>query len=73
MEAGGVDFGDFNAYAPRFYLFSLKAYGYLLMRLGRVDEGEAVMTQVMMLDPADRVGAAGLLDVSRRRGREDDV
>lgn len=72
VDAGGADFGDFNAYATRFYLFSLKAYGYLLMRLGRLDEGEAAMTQVMALDPADRVGAAGLLAVSRRRGWEDD-
>lgn len=67
-----ADFGDFAAFAPRFFLFSLKAYGYLKLRLGELDEGRRAVTKVTQLDPADRVGAAVLLDVLERMGRDDD-
>lgn len=65
-------FGDFAAFVPRFFLFSLKAYGYLKLRLGDLDEGRLAVEKVTQLDPADRVGAAVLLDVLNRMGQDDD-
>lgn len=67
-----ASFGDFAAFLPRFFLFSLKAYGYLKLRLDELEEGRLAVEKVMELDPADRVGAAVLLDVLNRMGREDD-
>lgn len=65
-------FEDMSAYGPRFYLFSLKALGYLKMRLGDLEQGRLAVEKVRQLDPADRVGAAVLLQVLDRQGREDD-
>jgi tetratricopeptide (TPR) repeat protein len=64
-------FGDFDAVAPRFFMFSLKGYAYLSMRLGDCDEGAAAVEKLLELDPADKVGARVLLDVLERRGLED--
>lgn len=58
--------------APRLFLFSLTAVGYLLLRLGRLDEGRDVLTRVMELDPKDKFGAARLIAVVDRRGEEED-
>lgn len=64
--------GDVSAFAPRFFLFSLKAYGYLQMRLGNLDEGRRAVTKVLQLDPWDRVGASVLLGVLERVGQPDE-
>lgn len=58
--------------APRFYLFTLKAYGYIRMRLGHLDEGRAAVAKVMELDPADHLGGSVLMGVLDRVGRDDD-
>lgn len=47
----------------RFYLFALKAAGYLHLRTGRFEEGKAMITKVVSLDAADRLGARLLLDI----------
>ena len=60
-----IDFGDFSLPRHRFYLFSLNAYGYLLARLGRMDDSEEALCAVMRLDPHDRIGSAQLLGVVR--------
>ncbi|MBS4095410.1 MAG: hypothetical protein KGZ83_01060 [Sulfuricella sp.] len=65
-------FGDVAAFGPRFFLFSLKAYGYLQMRLGNLDEGRRAVNKVLQLDPTDKVGAAVLLDVLNRLGQPDE-
>lgn len=65
-------FGDVSAFAPRFFLFSLKAYGYLQMRLGNLDEGRRAVDKVLQLDPWDRVGASVLLGVLERVGQPDE-
>ncbi len=65
-------FGDVSAFAPRFFLFSLKAYGYLHMRLGNLDEGRRAVDKVLQLDPWDRVGASVLLGVLERIGQPDE-
>jgi hypothetical protein len=47
----------------RFHLLSLKAEAYLLMRLGHKDAGRAILTHLVALDAANRLGAKQLLEV----------
>jgi tetratricopeptide (TPR) repeat protein len=47
----------------RFCLLALKAEGFLLLRMGRLDEGRARLQKVRELDEADRLGAGALLAV----------
>ena len=58
---------------PRFYLFTLKAYAYLQMRLGDLEEGRAAALKLLELDPSDKIGARVLLDVLGRVGQDDDA
>jgi tetratricopeptide (TPR) repeat protein len=73
VRACDADFGDFGSALPRFYLFTLKAYAYLNMRLGNLSEGSAAVAKLIDLDPSDKVGAKVLLGVLDRIGRDDDV
>jgi hypothetical protein len=57
--------------AHRFYLFVLKAYAYLLLRLGRIAEGTLVADKLLELDPANKIGGQVLLDVVGRIGMDD--
>lgn len=72
VRPGDADFDSYEAVLPRFYLFSLKAYGYLQMRLGRLEAGREAIAKLMELDPADKLGGGVLLEVLARMGREDD-
>jgi tetratricopeptide (TPR) repeat protein len=72
VRPGDADFGDFGAMLPRFYLFTLKAYAYLQMRLGDTDEGHAAIQKLLELDPSDKVNAGLLLGVWQRIGQVDD-
>jgi len=72
VRRGDADFGSYAASVPRFYLFTLKAYGYLQMRLGNTDEGLAAVMKLLELDPSDKIGAKVLLGVLDRMGRDDD-
>ncbi|WP_341674848.1 hypothetical protein [Niveibacterium sp. SC-1] len=56
---------------PRFFLFALKAYAYLSLRLRELDEGRAVIERLAVLDPRDRVGHRVLATVLAGMGRED--
>lgn len=47
----------------RFYLLALKGAGYLKLRLGIIDEGMAMLQKVIDMDPHDRLGTKGLLEV----------
>lgn len=47
----------------RFYLLALKGAGYLLLRLGQIDEGMEMLNKVIDMDPHDRLGTKGLLEV----------
>lgn len=58
--------------AARFLLFSLTARGYLLLRLGDMDDARATLGKVAELDAADRLGARRLLAVADRAGQDDD-
>jgi tetratricopeptide (TPR) repeat protein len=64
-------FGDFGAVGPRFFMFALKGYAYLSMRLGDLDESAAAIDKLFELDPSDKVGAGVLRDVLARRGLDD--
>jgi hypothetical protein len=65
-------FGDYAAILPRFYLFTLKAYAYLSMRLGDLAEGRAAVMKLLELDPSDKLGAKVLLGVLDRAEAGDD-
>lgn len=76
----GPDFGTaapdeaaarFDA-AVRFYLFSLKGYAYLSLRLGEIDAGRGALAELRRLDPHDHVGGALLARVLARQGADDD-
>jgi len=67
-----ADFGSFDAILPRFFLFTLKAYGYLNLRLGQLDEGRAAIEKLAELDPGDKLGGKVLLNVLERQADGDD-
>jgi len=72
VQRGDAEFGSYDAILPRFYLFTLKAYGYLQMRLGRLEESHAALAKMLELDPSDKLNATVLLQVLARHGREDE-
>ncbi|MFG1461885.1 hypothetical protein V5F77_03215 [Xanthobacter sp. DSM 24535] len=72
VSAGDAEFSRYEAMLPRFFLFTLKGYAYLQMRLGNLEEGHAAVTKLIQLDPSDKVGAKVLLDVLERIGQDDE-
>ena len=58
--------------APRFYLFTLKGCAYLSMRLGYLEQGEALLDKLIALDPSDRLNGSVLRGVLDRMGQDDD-
>jgi tetratricopeptide (TPR) repeat protein len=71
VAAGDAAFGHYENMLPRFYLFTLKGYAYLQMRLGNLEEGRAAVAKLLELDPSDKVGARVLLGVLERVGQDD--
>lgn len=67
-----ADFTRWDALWPRFFLFTLKGYAYLNMRLGRLVEGRHAVAKLLELDPQDRIGAKVLLDILDRAEDGDD-
>lgn len=59
----------------RFYLFTLKGFAYLNLRLGDIEVGRAALQELQHLDPQDRVGGAVLSVVLARAeaGTDDDA
>jgi hypothetical protein len=47
----------------RFYLMVLKATGYINLRLGNVETGQAMLEKLVELDSHDRIGGKALLEV----------
>jgi tetratricopeptide (TPR) repeat protein len=72
VTAADAEFGRYDDMLPRFFLFSLKGYAYLQMRLGETEEGRRAVLKLLELDPADKIGAAVLLNVLDRAGSDDD-
>jgi len=72
VQAQDADFGRYEAALPRFYLFTLKGYAYLQLRLGNISEGHAAVMKLLELDPGDKLGGRVLLGVLERMGQIDD-
>jgi len=70
VRADQAPFGEWDALVPRFFLFSLKGYAYLNMRLGYFAEGRLAAEKLLELDANDRIGARVLLDVLDRMNRD---
>jgi tetratricopeptide (TPR) repeat protein len=51
----------------RLYLFTLKAIGFLNMRLEKLDLSQAIFEKLVELDSKDRIGAQGLLELVVKR------
>jgi len=51
----------------RMYLFTLKAIGFLNMRLDNLDLSQAIFEKLVELDSKDRIGAKGLLELVIKR------
>jgi hypothetical protein len=45
----------------------LKAYAYLKLRLGKLEEGKAALAKLLELDPGDKLGGKGLVKVLSRQ------
>ena len=73
VKPGEVDFSHYDAVLPRFYLFTLKGYAYLNLRLGNIDEGRAAVDKLLQLDPSDKLGAKVLLGVLERMDEPEEV
>jgi len=72
VRGGDAEFSSYDAILPRFYLFTLKACGYLQMRLGRLEQSHEVLAKMLELDPSDKLNATVLLQVLARHGQEDE-
>ena len=72
VRAEDAEFGRYENILPRFFLFSLKGYAYLQMRLGDTEEGRLAVQKLLELDPSDKIGAKVLLRVLERMGQDDD-
>lgn len=72
VQSGDASFSSYDDMMPRFFLFVLKGYAYLQMRLGNLDEGLAAVMKLLELDPSDKIGATLLLEVHQRMGQGDD-
>jgi len=73
VRSDDANFSSYDEMMPRFFLFVLKGYAYLQMRLGNLDEGLAATMKLLELDPTDKVGATLLLEVHQRMGQDDDA
>jgi len=51
----------------RLYLFTVKAVGFLNMRLDNLDVSQAIFEKLVSLDSKDRIGAQGLLELVVKR------
>lgn len=71
VQRGDAEFASFDAVLPRFFMFVLKGYAYLQMRLGEIEEGREAVLKLLELDPSDKIGAGVLLGVLDRMGAED--
>lgn len=72
VRASDAEFSRYENILPRFFLFSLKGYAYLQMRLGETDEGRLAVQKLLELDPTDKIGARVLLGVLDRMGLDDE-
>jgi tetratricopeptide (TPR) repeat protein len=72
VTAADASFSDYGDMLPRFFMFTLKGYAYLNLRLGEAKEGLAAVEKLLELDPSDKIGARVLLEVIERASQDDD-
>ncbi|SFK02470.1 hypothetical protein [Methylocapsa palsarum] len=72
VKSSDASFSDYGEMLPRFFMFTLKGYAYLNLRLGDVTEGLAAVEKLLELDPSDKIGARVLLEVIERASQDDD-
>jgi tetratricopeptide (TPR) repeat protein len=72
VSASDAEFSRYDDILPRFFLFTLKGYAYLQMRLGNLEEGRTAVLKLLELDSSDKIGATVLLEVLERTGHDDD-
>ncbi len=72
VDGRDAAFDDFSAVIPRFFLFTLKGYAYLQLRLGHIEEGREALMKLGELDPNDKMGGSVLRGVLDHMGRSDD-
>lgn len=65
-------FDRYDDMRPRFFLFSLKGYAYLQMRLGNFEEGLKAVEKLLELDPSDKIGSGILLEIVQRAKYDND-
>ncbi|MBY6239997.1 hypothetical protein [Methylosinus sp. Sm6] len=63
VRRGDAAFDSYDAVLPRFFMFVLKGYAYLQLRLGEYEEGREAANKLLELDPTDKVGATLLISV----------
>jgi hypothetical protein len=71
VQAGDAPFSALTP-LPKLWLQALMAYGYVLARMGRLDEGREALSKVAQLDQQGKLGAHRLVDVIDRGGVEVD-
>lgn len=72
VRANDAEFGRYEKVLLRFFLFSLKGYAYLQMRIGQTEEGRTAVQKLLELDPTDKIGAKVLQRVLERMEQEDE-
>ncbi len=66
-----ANFTNFDG-EPRAFLFALRALGWLLARLGRIEDGRAALAKVAALDPQDQMRARRLMAILDHPPEEDE-
>jgi hypothetical protein len=72
VEKSDAAFGDYDDVIARFFMFCLKGYAYLNLRLGDMAEGRAAIEKLLQLDAGDKINARLLLGVIERREADDE-
>jgi len=63
LKADSADWHN-NAGAAHFYLFSLKALGFIRLRRGDKTESAAILAKMSEIDPDDSVGASVIRSIA---------
>jgi tetratricopeptide (TPR) repeat protein len=65
LDSHSASWGEARG-AVRFYLYSMKAMGFVLLRKGEVEQAHAVLQKLCELDPRDQVGGSVVFDIAER-------
>ncbi len=65
LDAGSAAWQDAQG-TVRFYLYSLKAKGFVLLRSGELEQAVEVLNKLLELDPLDQVGGSVVFQMAER-------